>query len=186
MFRLLNCRFAATAVLACTLVFCTTAQIKASRAASIVGRVTTPVGIAIAGAQVRLIDQRGDHKSTASDSKGYFELANITAGSYTLETSLKGFAPSASAPFPVMDGQRLSFSVVLQPLSTTSIVTLGHITVTGHDVLSNSSASTTTLTTQQFINSGQLRVDQGLSKLPGVTINYGGFAGYSAPGASGR
>jgi len=149
-----------------------------------VGRVTTPVGIAIAGAQVRLIDQRGDHKSTASDSKGYFELANITAGSYTLETSLKGFAPSASAPFPVMDGQRLSFSVVLQPLSTTSIVTLGHITVTGHDVLSNSSASTTTLTTQQFINSGQLRVDQGLSKLPGVTINYGGFAGYSAPGAS--
>src|SRR5579864_257670 len=150
----------------------------------VAGTVATPVGVAIAGAQVRLTGLSGGEKTTTTDSAGRFGISAVAAGTYILKTSLKGYLSSDSAPFAVAEGQSLSFSVVLQPQTTTSIVTLGHVTVTGHQVLSTSSASTTTLTTQQFIDTGQQRVDNAISNLPGVTINYEGFAGYTAPGAS--
>ena len=163
--------------------FAVAAPANAAGTAVVAGRVTTPIGAPLANAQVSLTALGGTPTSVFSDAQGYFQFVQVAPGSYSLTTSLKGYVPSMSAPFTVAADQHESFTVVLQPQSTTSIVTLGRITVNGRASLNTSSASSTTLSTQQFIDKGQQRVDAGISNLPGVTINQGGFAGYSAPGA---
>jgi|GEM_PF-1700853 len=157
-----------------------TSAVLAAATGSIAGTVVSANNNApVAAAKVDLSGPGGPfHTQTAKD--GSFAFTSLGAGSYVLRIAASLFQTTQSAPLPLADGQTISLIVALQPVTTTNISTLGHVTVRGHAVLNTSAAPVATITASQFVDVGALQAQTALETLPGVTLErYDG----GAPGA---
>ncbi len=135
-------------------------------------------GSPVQGAKVDLAGGGGAF-TTSSAKDGSFSFTGLQPATYVVHVAAKLFQNTESVPLPLADGQTISLVVVLQPVTTTNISSLGRVTVKGHAVLNTSSAASTTITNTQFINQGATQVQSALETLPGITLErYDG----SAPG----
>ncbi|MBC5825280.1 MAG: TonB-dependent receptor [Candidatus Eremiobacteraeota bacterium] len=157
---------------------------------SVSGRVTTTAGAPIAGATVELLG--GAAARVAKTTKaGVFAFTGVIPGSYTVSTTAREYQKEVSAPFSVTPGNNVDFAVVLQPITTTNITTLGRISVNGHQALNTSSAASATITNDQFVDSGSLQAQTALDRLPGFTVEHydngapGAVATFTIRGAGG-
>jgi outer membrane receptor protein involved in Fe transport len=123
----------------------------------------------IQGASVQLFSAGGS-VTTTSGKDGSFSFAALAAGSYYLRVTAKLFQPNESALLPLADGQTISLVVIMQPITTTNITSLGHVTVKGRPVLNTSSAPTTTISGDQFVVQGATQVQTALETIPGITL----------------
>jgi outer membrane receptor protein involved in Fe transport len=128
-------------------------------------------GGALQGATVELLSGEVAKATVSTDRKGAFSFANVAPGTYSVRTASSQFQTSTSAPFSVAAGEQITLSVDLQPVSTTSMKTIGAVSVQGQSV-SNSSASTTTISATTFTDQGVLQIQNVLDQLPGVTIEH--------------
>jgi hypothetical protein len=72
------------------------------------GMVTDPTGAAVAGATVRLLDERGTPvASTFSDSAGNYSFSSLSPGDYRLEFEKNGFSKTAVTQLNVSPGENL-------------------------------------------------------------------------------
>jgi carboxypeptidase family protein/TonB-dependent receptor-like protein len=147
-------------------------------------------GAPIAGAKLTLAGN-GTSYSTTSDATGAFAFTNIQAGTWLLRTTAPLFALTVSSGITVAAGQTVDLSVALQPVTSTNITTLGHVTVRGRQALNTTAAAAVTLPAQQFVTTGTLQVEQLLEATPAISIEHfnngapGNVATLSIRGAGG-
>jgi len=127
-----------------------------------------PVG----GARVDLLQNGSVIKTTRSNANGAFAFAATMAGTYALRTTIDGYANSTSAPFPLGGGETVTLSVDLQPVSATTLRTIGSVSVNGRSSAPNNTASQTTITATQFAVRGLNQVQDALDQQPGLTIEH--------------
>ncbi len=145
---------------------------RAATTASISGTIVNESsGAPISGASVTLL-VNGASQGATSDAQGKFAFTALAAGTYELRASAKQYLSYDTSPFPLADGQQFTLAVFLQPVGGASISSLGHVVATGHQVLNHSSAATTTITTQQYLNQAAPQVQTLLETTPGVTIEH--------------
>jgi outer membrane receptor protein involved in Fe transport len=172
---------------------------RAAATASISGTVVSETsGAPISGAKVLLLVNGGSQSAT-TDKTGKFAFTGLTPGTYELRASASQFLSFDTSPFPLADGQQFSLAVFLQQVSGATISSLGRVVAIGHQVLNHSSAATTTITSQTYLNQAAPQVQNLLETTPGVTIEHfdngapgnvatvtirgsGGFAGGSNTG----
>jgi outer membrane receptor protein involved in Fe transport len=163
----------------------------AQTAASISGTVSSSSsGAPIQGARVQVVGA-GQTRTVQTAKDGAFRVSGLTPGTYTLSTSALHFQTTASPPFPLAPGEHIDLAVVLEPITSTDITTLGRVTVRGQATLNTSSAASVTLSNNAFVNSGNLQVQQQLDQLPGITVEHynngapGAVATFTIRGAGG-
>jgi len=141
----------------------------AAGTSSILGTVQASSGEVISGAKVEALGL-SQAFATTSGKDGRFQFLQLNPGTYVVRTSAKNYARAESNPLALADGQTLELSVVLQPVTTTNINTLGRVVVAGHRALNTSSASSITVTNNQFLEIGALKIQNALENLPGITL----------------
>ena len=145
----------------------------------------------VAGAKVELLQAERVVATAATDSNGAFAFHDLAAGTYGVRTTVNAFEPTTSAPFVLADGEKVALSVELQPITSTTLRTIGRIDVNGRASASNNSASITTIASTQFLDQGINQVQNALDQVPGVTIEHydngapGAVATLSIRGAGG-
>ncbi|HEY8314881.1 MAG TPA: TonB-dependent receptor [Candidatus Baltobacteraceae bacterium] len=144
----------------------------ATAAAGVVGTVTNASTQApVAGATITLSGGSAT-RSVTTDSRGSFAFANLTPGTYSIATVAKEYAANTSAPFSVAAGENVTLAVTLAPNTSTALRLIGSVRVNGAQSLNTSSAPTVTITNRQFVQKGQVLVQQALEQTPGVTIEH--------------
>ncbi|HEY5096025.1 MAG TPA: TonB-dependent receptor [Candidatus Eremiobacteraceae bacterium] len=133
--------------------------------------VNETTGAPIAGARVVLL-ANGTPQVKTSDAQGKFAFQGLAAGTYDLRASAAQFLPYDTAPFALAASQQFDLAMFLQPASSASISSLGRVTVTGQRVLNHSSASSSVISSQAFVNSAIPQVQTALEQVPGITIEH--------------
>ena len=100
-------------------------------------------------------------RTTNTDAQGKFAFSALAGGTYELRASAKQYLSYDTAPFTLAASQHFDLAVFLQPASSSSISTLGHVVATGRQVLNHSTAATDTITNQKFVNQGLTQVEVG-------------------------
>ncbi len=179
------------ALIACVLSLCSIVPSAAAGTSAIKGIVYDAVTNApVAGAKLTLT--RGTASfGTVSDRDGTFAFSGLEAGTWTLRTTASLYQANLSAGIVVDAGETVTVGVAMQPVSTTSITTIGHVNVRGHATLNTTSASTTTISANTYVSTGTQQVQQLLETLPGISIEHfdngapGNVATFSIRGAGG-
>src|SRR3989442_6748563 len=79
------------------------------------GKVTDPKGAAIVGATVRITDPETNQTFTATtDAQGHYKVEGLTAGTYTIVVSAKGFAEGRLENIRVNEGAAVPADVRLE------------------------------------------------------------------------
>jgi hypothetical protein len=78
------------------------------------GRVTDPSGAVVPNANVTAVGTKGNKASAVTDSRGAYEINNLAPGSYTVNTTAKGFAISTEQNVTVPAGQVQQFDIALE------------------------------------------------------------------------
>lgn len=149
--------------------------------ASIIGTVQTPGADTIDAAKIEALGMSKTYQ-TLSDKAGRFALKDLVPGTYVLRTSARSYVTTESNPLSLASGETREVRVILQPISTTNINTIGRVSVVGHPTLNTSSASSFSVTNSQFLNQGATQVQNALETYPGITLDRPNGV-TSAPGA---
>src|SRR5581483_3407650 len=78
------------------------------------GRVTDPSGAVVPNANVTAVGTNGNKASAVTDSRGAYDINNLAPGSYTVNTTAKGFAISTEQNVTVPAGQVQQFDIALE------------------------------------------------------------------------
>ncbi len=139
------------------------------------GMVTDPTGAAVAGANVRLMDENnGVIAQTTTESNGQYSFSGVSTGNYRVEVERPGFRKNVIASLNVAPGEN-QFNSQLQVGSSTETVTV--------------SAEATTVQTSSSMVAGSSKL-HGVANRPHVDSlaingrNYGNFAALQ-PGVAG-
>ena len=150
--------------------------------ATISGTVKATNGAPVVGAMVTLLGGRNDVRLRTGE-KGEFVFAGLSPATYVIEVEAPQFNRTQSAPFPLTSDQRLVIAVVLQPVSTTTVRTLGRVVISGRNGLnSSSSVAGVTIIADQISAPGNTALTSALDKVPGVSIDRSSYG--DLPGGS--
>ena len=125
----------------------------------------------VKNARVELLQDGAVVKTARSNADGSFSFTAPIA-TYAIRTTRGGYASTTSAPFPLAAGENVTLAVELQPVTATSLRTIGNVSVNGHSSVSGSTASQTTITSTEFTTRGLNQVQDALDQLPGVTVEH--------------
>jgi hypothetical protein len=144
---------------------------RAQTTSTIEGTVTDRQGLAVVGAEVRLVgDTLGFEKTTVTDGNGNYQLAAVPAGTYRLTLSRSGFATKAFKSLDITLNRTLKFDVTLEVSSVQEQVEVSAVP----PLLETSSSSEgATITPQQIVDmpiNGRNYLDL-MQLVPGVAIN---------------
>ena len=81
---------------------------------SLHGQVTDPSGAVIPNAQVTVSASGGVSTSTTSDGSGFYQIANLAPGKYSVSAHAKGFAPFAKQEVQVDTERAAQFNISLE------------------------------------------------------------------------
>src|ERR1051326_1592446 len=161
----------ALAVLVCVIV-----SLGAARAATVRGKVTDPLGAAVANAKVELLSQNGKAADTTTDSEGKYELKLAKAGRFHLHVTAPSFAAAESDWFYAGAQSTISRDVFLKIKSMAEEVV---VTATGVPVSeAQDGASISVLTQPDFLF--RLEVKDPLPAIPGLQSTQSGERGGQA------
>jgi len=138
---------------------------------TIEGTVTDRQGLAVAGAEVRLVgDTLGFDKTTKTDGSGNYELATIPAGTYRLTVTHSGFATKVFNSLEITLNRTLKFDVALEVGTVQQQV---EVLAVPPLLETSSSSEGATITPQQIVDmplNGRNYLDL-MQMVPGVAIN---------------
>jgi hypothetical protein len=144
---------------------------RAQTTSTIEGSVTDRQGLAVAGAEVRLVsDTVGFDKTTVTDGNGNYQLAAVPAGTYRLTVSRSGFATKAFKSLDITLNRTLRFDVTLEVSSVQQEVEVSAVPPL---LETTSSSEGVTITPQQIVDmpiNGRNYLDL-MQLVPGVAIN---------------
>lgn len=138
-----------------------------SIAGTVVGGDQSP----LSGVTVSLSGPQSETTTTANN--GGFAFDGLPDGAYTLNFTRSGYTPLRGTPVTVAGGAPETLAVSLVAESLSSLRTIGSVTANGgrtSTALNTSAAAETTVTSQQFTDSGQTQVVDMLEEQPGVEI----------------
>ncbi len=148
----------------------TFANADASRAGVVRGKVSTRTG-AVAGATVTLRTAAGVAVAvTTTDSEGAFEFRTAPPGTYRIAASAVDYEPARSSVFTVTADAPQTIGLFLGSRGTSSLATIGTVVVNSAGGLNTSSAASTTIPHDAYVNSGDFAIADMVSQEPGVTI----------------
>jgi outer membrane receptor protein involved in Fe transport len=128
-------------------------------------------GAPVAAAAVQLESIVGDLVATvSSDPDGAFSFRNVPVGRYRLAVSAAGYVRTVSPAFTVAGDRAETVDLALRARSTSSIATIGSVSVNEVSGLSTSSTADTTIANSTYVNSGSFQIEKMLAQVPGVTI----------------
>ncbi|MBV9271205.1 MAG: carboxypeptidase regulatory-like domain-containing protein, partial [Candidatus Eremiobacteraeota bacterium] len=161
----------------------TTSSAQAVRTGSVIGSVADPQGAPVAGAAVRMTGQ-STYKAT-TDAKGSFTITNVDAAFYTVTVEKPGYDPAHQADLAVLAGETETVSVMLQPVSFSSLREIASVRVRSIGSRFNATtASSQIVTAQDYAQQGQVQVQRVLDQTPGIVIDHPGTsANNSSAGA---
>jgi iron complex outermembrane receptor protein/vitamin B12 transporter len=147
-----------------------------AQASTIRGRVTDPLGAAVANAQVQLLDNNRAVATTGTDSTGNFVLRDVKAGRFRLRAAAATFSATDSESFFVTDKETAVRNIVLPlPEIRQEVV----VTATGVPISqAQVGASVAVLQGQDYLN--RLDVLDPLRSAPGVQLTQTGQRGAAA------
>ena len=152
------------------------ASLSAVQAATVHGKVTDPLGAAVANARVELLSQSGKPTETKTDSEGKYQLEIAQPGRFHLRVTAPSFAPAESDWFYVGGAETVSRDVFLKIKSLAEEVV---VTATGVPVPeAQEGASISVLTQPDFLS--RLDVIDLLPAVPGLQIGQSGERGGQA------
>jgi hypothetical protein len=144
---------------------------RAQTTSTIEGAVTDHQGLAVAGAEVRLVgDTVGFDKTTVTDGNGNYQLAAVPAGTYRLTVSRSGFATKAFKSLDIALNRTFKFDVTLEVGAVQQQVEVSAVPPL---LETSSSAEGATITPQQIVDmplNGRNYLDL-MQLVPGVAIN---------------
>lgn len=139
------------------------------------GSIHTPAGEPIAGTQIVL--QGNVSERAVSDAAGDFSL-HADPGTYRLSASRRGYAPITVSPVDI--SSNTSLDIVLEPVDSPQLRTIGSVTVNGRLVRISGAIPSVTLTRSDLERTGSDRITEGLLDVPSLDVQYphnGGSAG---------
>jgi hypothetical protein len=138
---------------------------------TIEGTVTDRQGLAVVGAEVRLVgDTLGFDKTTKTDGTGNYQLATVPAGIYRLTVSHSGFAAKVFNSLEITLNRTLKFDVTLEVGTVQQQV---EVLAVPPLLETSSSSEGATITPQQIVDmplNGRNYLDL-MQMVPGVAIN---------------
>ena len=144
---------------------------RAQTTSTIEGTVTDRQGLAVVGADVRLVgDTVGFDKTTVTDGNGNYQLAAVPAGTYRLTVSRSGFATKAFKSLDIALNRTLKFDVILEVGTVQQQVEVSAVPPL---LETTSSSEGVTITPQQIVDmplNGRNYLDL-MQLVPGVAIN---------------
>lgn len=147
------------------------ASAQTSNTGSISGTVTSSSGGPVAGAAVSLsgVVSRG----TTTDAHGGYSFDQLPAGVYQIVVTKAGFFQSVFS-VAVASAASVTSNLTLQVQSFTSLRTIAHVSTNAPGVapLNQTTASIDTITSQEFLDQGQIQVSKVLNETPGI-ISWG-------------
>jgi hypothetical protein len=154
-------RFRRASAFAVVLAVCVLAPLLSARAAEpltgdVAGTVTSAGGGPVAGALVVLTADRRVRTQT-TDAAGAFAIARVPAGTYVLDVVATGYERPGGRTIEVL-GARISRVAVQLVRSTSSLITLGHVTTQAGEALSTSSAPSQDVDAQAYAARGNSSV----------------------------
>jgi vitamin B12 transporter len=155
---------------------CLVSLLSAAQAATVRGKVTDPLGAAVADATVALLSQNGKAAEGKTDAEGRYELTVRSPGRFHLRVAASGFAPAESDWFYLGSSDALSRDVFLKIKSMAEEVV---VTATGVPVSeAQEGASISVLTQPDFLF--RLEVKDPLPAIPGLQSTQSGERGGQA------
>jgi outer membrane receptor protein involved in Fe transport len=147
----------------------TDAVAQAATTGSIVGTLTSPDGLKIAGAAITLA---GPTTLTAqSDATGQFILQGIQPGIYSLNITKAAFVPTDRTNIVVVAGSQQQIAITLQATSFSELRTIGSVTTSqGRIAMNTTPASIVSIPASTFIDQGVQQVTSVLNQIPGLTM----------------
>ncbi len=117
--------FVALSALAAVIVFAAFPAVAQVTTADVVGHVTDPNGLAVAGARVRVSSpSTGLVRETASSETGDFAVTLLPPGIYKISVEKQGFSTAVYDQIELVVGQKRTFDVTLKIGSASQIVTV--------------------------------------------------------------
>jgi outer membrane receptor for ferrienterochelin and colicin len=159
-------------VLVCMMALGTGASAATSGDGAVSGQVHSATGAPIVNATLKLVADVGGQppQTMKSGPGGAFTFSGLAAGSYYVEVTQSGFAPTTSEKFNVTSGPPVVVDVSLVALNTTSMTEIGRVVVNGKSQLNSSGLSSITITPEDIASHGITNIADALDQLPGVTI----------------
>jgi outer membrane receptor protein involved in Fe transport len=139
----------------------------------VTGTVRNPNGAPISGASVNIHGPSSAHAVT--DANGAFTVGGLAPGIYTINVSSPAYTP-ATADLTVLAGSPVDASVVLQPVSFSSLRTIASVRTSRSSSINTSTAAINDLPATTFTDQGTQQVTQVLNQTPGVVTTMGAFA----------
>jgi outer membrane cobalamin receptor len=112
---------------------------KAATAGMVSGTVTSGEGSPVGGALVNL-SGNGAPRTALSDAHGKFELQTVSAGTYTLSVTARGYTPLSGRTIQVDANLPTVLQLVLSRAQAASLTVIGEVRANGGTVLSTASA----------------------------------------------
>ncbi|HZZ65211.1 MAG TPA: TonB-dependent receptor [Candidatus Baltobacteraceae bacterium] len=143
-------------------------RVYAADTGTISGTVLNNDGEPVSGAGVLL--QGPTAQNTATDAKGTFRFAAVPIGVYAVVVNKPGFSPYRADDVVVLAGNADTVNVTLAPLSFSSLRTIASVStrVPGRAHINESTASINEISSQTFVDQGQLQVTKVLNEVPGI------------------
>jgi outer membrane receptor protein involved in Fe transport len=134
------------------------------------GKITTRSG-PVAAATITLRTDAGARAAGGTtDAEGAFEFRSVAPGRYRISASAVDCEPAQSSVFTLTDVAPLTIDLMLHSRGTSSLATIGTVVVNSVNGLNTSSAASTTIPRDAYVDSGSFQVQDILSQEPGVTI----------------
>ncbi|HTX57161.1 MAG TPA: TonB-dependent receptor, partial [Candidatus Acidoferrales bacterium] len=146
------------------------AQATSTTTGGLTGTVTDDTGATVAGATITV---RGvTTQTTTSDAKGAFQFSDLPAGLYSIVAQRAGYQTAQQSDFAVFAGEVERVAITLPRASFSSLRTIATVRSTTHATFNTSTASVTTISSQDFVNQSATQVMSALNELPGVQASY--------------
>lgn len=145
------------------------------------GRITGVVesnGLPVAGASVALLPAAVPPVRT--DARGEFAFA-VAPGSYDVVVAKAGYVRQTMANVTAAASSP-AITIVLAPETLSTLAQIAQVT-SARGAFNDSSSAMTTISRQQFVNSGLLQIGHALDKIPGVISARPSSANPAAPGS---
>ena len=146
------------------------AQATSATTGGLSGTVKDDTGAPIAGVNVAI---RGvTSEATTSDAKGDFAFGGLPPGLYAIVASKAGYQTARQADLAIFAGEVENVAIALPRASFSSLRTIATVRSAARGTFNTSTASVSTVSSQDFANQGATQVMDALNQLPGVQASY--------------
>lgn len=141
---------------------------QAAKTGSLQGRVTDSRGNPLADANVRIVGPTNSSTTTAGDGKF---AVTVNEGVYDVYVTKGGYQGSENLGYAVTGGSTTTLNVPLADATSTTLRTIGRVSVTRQNTLNTSASSSSTVGTISLETRENPNLNAIVPELPGVTLS---------------